>query len=399
MRILVLALNDLLLTLKDRPVFFWMIIMPVGFVFIFGQMDRDNKTPPKVSLGVVDQDQSFLSLAFREALRREGFSIRETDSADPDSIAAIPRYVHVPAGFQDSIALGQQVTLPLTVRANADSEFSMTAEMHIQRAIIATLVNLIESDRRLSGAPDDQTPGALNAIQPLEIDTEFERVFAAVAAEPPRITMASENAGSGRPVPGGMRQSLPAMLTLFMLVNTGIYGAVILTQEKQDRVLARLATFPLSRPAILTGKLLGRTCLALMQAAILLLAGRYLLHAYIGSSLLGLSLLVICLAVAVGAIALFWGAVLRRGEQATAVTMVVSLFLGAIGGCWWPLEVVPAWMRTAGHISPAAWAMDGFHALISFGAGVEGVLIPCLVLLAYAAVFGLIGARLLRFTD
>jgi ABC-2 type transport system permease protein len=195
-----------------------------------------------------------------------------------------------------------------------------------------------------------------------------------------------------------MGQSLPAMLTLFMLINTGIYGAVFLTQERQDRVLARLATFPLSRRSILAGKLLGRTLMALLQAAILLLAGRFLLGAYLGGSLLALALVVLCLSLAVAAIALFWGAVLRRVNQATSVTLTVSLFLGAIGGCWWPLEVVPGWMRSAGHISPAAWAMDGFHAVISFGAGTAAVVVPCLMLLAYATLFTLVGARMLRWT-
>jgi len=37
--------------------------------------------------------------------------------------------------------------------------------------------------------------------------------------------------------------------------------------------------------------------------------------------------------------------------------------LAALGGAWWSLEVVPEWMRTVGHISPVAWAMDGYTSL------------------------------------
>ncbi len=416
-RALVLALNDLRLTAKDRPVIFWMIIMPIAFVVLLGSMNTGGGDAPKVALAVVDEDQSFLSHAFRDALSREGFSIRDIPVGDIDSLETSPRSVRIPPGFQDSVAAACQVPIYFHKKSDADASYSMTAEMHLQRAIIQILVHLAQTAKRLSGSDaakgsiSEETPeGAFHAISalfssdaglpmPIAIDERFGRTFAEVAAESSTITVETETAGRGRAVPSGTAQSLPAIITLFMLLNTAIYGAVFLTQEKQDRVLQRIATFPLSRGSILAGKLLGRTLLALLQAAVLLLAGRFLLGAYLGNSLLGLLFLILCLALAVASLALFWGAILRRVEQAVAVVMIVSLFLGGIGGCWWPLEVVPAWMRTAGHISPAAWAMDGFHSLISFGAGGSAVVLPCLILLAYALVFALAGARLLRFSD
>ena len=42
--------------------------------------------------------------------------------------------------------------------------------------------------------------------------------------------------------------------------------------------------------------------------------------------------------------------------------------------------------------------MDGFHALISFGSGVEGVMVPSLALMGFAVVFTGLGARFLRVT-
>ena len=40
--------------------------------------------------------------------------------------------------------------------------------------------------------------------------------------------------------------------------------------------------------------------------------------------------------------------------------------------------------------------MDGFHALISFGHGVEAVVLPAAVLLGFAALFAALGSSLLR---
>jgi ABC-type multidrug transport system permease subunit len=182
-------------------------------------------------------------------------------------------------------------------------------------------------------------------------------------------------------------------------VNTGMYGGISLIVEKQERILARMAGCPLSRGGIVAGKLLGGVLIAAVQAAVLLLAGRLLFRADVGHSVLGLALVVVCFALVCAALALAWGAVVRRPEQAYVLVLVTSMFLGALGGCWWPLEVVPGWMQTLGHLSPTAWAMDGLHALISFGAGAGAVAVPCLVLLAYAAVLSFLATRGLRFTE
>ncbi len=45
---------------------------------------------------------------------------------------------------------------------------------------------------------------------------------------------------------------------------------------------------------------------------------------------------------------------------------------------------------------PSAWAMDGFHALISFGHGLEAVMIPSTALLGFGLVFSAVGARFLK---
>jgi ABC-type multidrug transport system permease subunit len=351
---------------------------------------------------VLDEDRSFLSQSFRQDLERQGFVLRDLTRADIDSARTGPRYVRIPAGFQDSVAAARQVPVHFQTRPGADEEFSVTARMHVQRAILATISNLVLATAgSATGEPaaGASSPGAGAAPAPLVFDERFQAAYREVAARPGLITIAAETAGRGRAVPAGMGHSLPATITLFMLINTAIYGAVILAEEKQNQILGRIATFPISRRRILAGKLIGRALLGLMQAAVLLLAGRWIFGVYLGRSLPALILVTGCLALAVAALALFWGAVVRRVEQATALVLVVSLFLGAIGGCWWPLEVVPSWMQAAGHISPAAWAMDGFHTVLSFGAGIEAVAVPCLVLLGYAVLFTLLGARLLRFTS
>jgi ABC-2 type transport system permease protein len=72
------------------------------------------------------------------------------------------------------------------------------------------------------------------------------------------------------------------------------------------------------------------------------------------------------------------------------------MLLAGLGGCWWPSEVMPRWLWRAAHVLPTPWAMDGFHALLSFGHGLDAVLVPAAALLGFAALFAVLGARFLR---
>jgi len=72
--------------------------------------------------------------------------------------------------------------------------------------------------------------------------------------------------------------------------------------------------------------------------------------------------------------------------------------MAGLGGCWWPIEVMPSWARHLAHAFPTGWAMDAFHALISFGLGVEAVLLPAAVLLGFGVLFSALGVRFLKYS-
>jgi ABC-2 type transport system permease protein len=380
--ILTLAAGELRLVSKERQALIWILVMPIAFIYLFGRMMGGGGGPVKTALTVVDRDRTFLSGAFLENLRGEGFVLRNV-SPDSAGIVQSIRTVTVPLGFSDSLAAGNRVAVRMEMGKNSGSDRDMTAEVHIQKAIVRTLAVLAEIDT-----------AEVRPMLPVQ-DAGFQQHFREMSARPPVVEVSSKNAGRGKAVPSGFAASAPAMLVLFMLVNTVIYSALLLTQEKQTRCLARLASQPVSRFGLLTGKLLGRLALAMGQSVILLIAGR-LMGVYWGPSPVGLFLLLVCLGLACASLGMMIGAVLRTPEQAGAVGWILPLFLSAIGGCWWPLEVVPHWMQVAGHISPAAWAMGALHGLISFGRGGEVVIVPCLVLLGYTAVFLAVGARKLR---
>jgi ABC-type multidrug transport system permease subunit len=370
-QIAVLALNDLRLTVRDRPAFVWMILLPLSLMWMFGSMNRGN-APQKVSLGIEDHDGGWLARALVTELAGEKVTLTEISGKNNQEKPA--RILVIPQGFTTNVLAGHQQKLHLENTSGANQDFSLAAQVDIVRAIVRIVGRLAET------GPAAQDP----------------RAFAALAARPPLVTVAASTAGGGHPVPQGFAQSVPGTLTMIVLMMTLIYGAFFLTLEKRQGMLRRQATLPLSRSTLFLGKLAGRLLLAILQSILLLLAGRYLFGVSLGTSPAGLAVLLGTYLLAVAALSTLLGALLATPEQASAVGWVASMLLAGLGGCWWPSEVMPRWLWKAAHIFPTPWAMDGFHSLLSYGHGLEAVILPAGVLLGFAAVFAGLGARLLR---
>ena len=373
-QIAVLALNDLRLTVRDRPAFVWMLLLPLALMWMFGAMNNRGGGPQKVSLGIEDHDGGWLARALVTELANEKVVLTEiTGKGVPDQEKPA-RILVIPQGFTANVLAGHQQKLHLENTSGANQDFSLAAEVDIVRAIVRIVGRLAET------GPATNDP----------------RAFAALAARPPLVTVAASTAGGGHPVPQGFAQSVPGTLTMIVLMMTLIYGAFFLTLEKRQGLLRRQATLPLSRSTLFLGKLAGRLLIALIQSILLLLAGRYLFGVALGSSPAGLTVLLGAYLLSVAALSTLLGAVLATPEQASAVGWVLSMLLAGLGGCWWPSEIMPRWLWKAAHVFPTPWAMDGFHALLSFGHGLEAVLVPAGVLLGFAVVFAGVGARLLR---
>jgi len=369
-----IAGNDLRLTARDRASFLWMLLLPLALMWMFGAMNSGGG-PRKASLAVEDRDGGWLARALVKELAGERIELVEVPPgpavASGKKPEPPPRTLVIPQGFTANVLAGRQQKLVLAKASGAREEFSLAAEVDVVRAIVRVVGRLAEGGTNPGG-------------------------FSTLAARPPLVSVAVSTAGGGHPVPSGFAQSVPGTLTMTVLMMTLIYGAVFLTLEKRQGMIRRQATLPLPRGTIFLGKLLGRLFIAGAQAVLLLAAGRLVFGLSWGSSPGGLALLLGAYLLAVAALSTLLGAILETPEQASAVGWISSMLLAALGGCWWPSEVMPRWLWRAAHVLPTPWAMDGFHALISFGHGIDAVILPAAVLLGFAVVFAVLGSRFLR---
>jgi ABC-type multidrug transport system permease subunit len=72
------------------------------------------------------------------------------------------------------------------------------------------------------------------------------------------------------------------------------------------------------------------------------------------------------------------------------------MVLAVFGGCWYPSAFFPAFLRSVTGLDPAAWAMDGFLAVLSPAAGSGAALRSTALLLGFGLIVFLLAAAASR---
>jgi len=364
-KILTLAANDLKLVLRDRSSLFWMFIAPVLWVGLFGRVaGGGDGSDVRIGLEVRVQEESPAANKIVGLLEAENFNVvpvrpGAAESSEAESEERPSRRLTIPAGFEAALKAREKIHIELFENKDANPEATFAAEVAVNRAVI----------RLLAGE-------AFGGMEPAQ----------------DQIRISSTWAGS-RKVPSGLEQAIPGYLVMFVMMSTLIYGSAGLAAERKGGTIARLATSPVSRAEMILGKLAGRALIATLQVAVFIVMGTTFFRISWGSSPAGLAALLGTLVLCAGALGLLGGTLFRSPDAASGSGVVISLLMAALGGCWWPLELMPRWLQTAAHVFPTTWALNGLHEVISWGGGLRNVLAPTLVLLFFALTAGTLAVQ------
>jgi ABC-2 type transport system permease protein len=197
------------------------------------------------------------------------------------------------------------------------------------------------------------------------------------------------NPRSGRP--SSVQQNVPAWLIFGMFLVVMPISSLFIV-ERREGTLARLVSQQVPFSMLLLGKVGPFFAVNLLQAALMLLAGRYVVPWFGGEALVVPPSwdLLAAVAASTSLAAIGWGLAVavftRTSEQAIVVGGVGTILVAAIGGIMVPRFVMPESMHRLVDLSPMAWALEGFHAVILRHGGWGDIAVPCAKLLVLAAV-------------
>lgn len=224
------------------------------------------------------------------------------------------------------------------------------------------------------------------------IDADLSRI--ANRAKPIAIPVHYPGGGGEQALPLGFQYTAPANLVLFVMIN-GLVSSLTIIRLRSSGLSQRLLATPARTWELFAMLTVGPFQQILAQALFLIFSARWFFGVHWGDSIgvLLLTTALICFGVS---LVFLMGTIFRSPEQPTSLGPWIGVFLGMLGGCMWPLDVVPPFMKTLAYLSPAAWAMNGYLALIFSHASAVAILPDVAAMLLFAVAFSAIGILRLR---
>ncbi|TDD70123.1 ABC transporter permease [Actinomadura rubrisoli] len=188
---------------------------------------------------------------------------------------------------------------------------------------------------------------------------------------------------------------VPGVLIQLALFGAGFVGFGLIA-DLRSGVVERLRVTPVSRTALLLGRVLRDAFVLAVQAVMLLAAGLALgLRAPVGGIVVGL---VFVVSLAVSAASLSYVLALRtRSEDAFAPLLsTVTLPLMLLSGILLPMSMAPGWLDAVSRLTPFRYVVDAARAAFlgdyATAAVAEGALVTVVLLVVSVA----LGARRFR---
>jgi ABC-2 type transport system permease protein len=383
-RILDIAFNDLLQLSRDFKTFMFLLIMPIIFTFLFGFAfggfgggDSDSRLP----VGYLSQDDHWVTRSLHDLLdRSEVIRLDENvfrSASDLEQLVAdgdLADAVIIPDGYGKAVLKGKSARLIVITDPNS------TAWTTVEAELLALATRLDGAIRTATVIEETGADGpSFNYTVKQTLAAWDEPPIATQETTSPALQKSENNNGA-------MTHTAPGMMLQFAIAGL-LTAAQIIVAERKSRTLQRLLTTSARRVHIVVGHYLAILFMILMQFIILILFAQIVLKVDYLRVPAGSFLVAFSAALCIAALGLLIGILAKTEEQAIIFSLVPMFVFAGLGGAWVPLEVTGATFRAVGHVSPVAWAMDGFQNIVARGLGFGSVLVPAAALLGYAAFF------------
>ncbi|NOY24059.1 MAG: ABC transporter permease [Acidobacteria bacterium] len=354
--------------LKEKRTMVWVIVMPLIFAVFFGMVFRGTSggSHSEGLVSILNHDSGPIGEELSNFLKKKNFDVRST--VVPNTIATIEIPETFTSGYMNGTPPDIRVTFPADVAGNRPAQLKMYLAQFTLRMIRSAI--WIREHHMVT---DD---------------------FHAVFSRAPGVTL-KKTEGERKVIPAGFSLSFPGNLIMFVMLNILIYGGITLRQDMESGITRRTLVAPISKTGFITASVLFRTIIGVFQALIILVAGQLFFHVNYLTASIWLLPLITLFSLAIASLSMLLATTVRNPDRISTAAIILTLPLAALGGCWWPLEIVPKfWQKIAWYL-PTGNIRDVFSKLFIHEIGFTDIasnaayLVVLPVILTVAAVYRL----------
>jgi len=394
-RILAITRKDTLLRFSSVAEWLYFLILPIFFTLVLAG-GTGGPSDPRIRLAVVDQAGTSLAADLVSALE-------QSDAVRPDL---------VDLATAENQFEGRQLSAVLIIPAGFDPTHLEQGQAELELRQLPNSMNALVAARAVSAAGDRIGSAAAIAassvaeaerIKPFGSDAARQAYFAAgleqaqaqMAQAPNRVAETEGITKEQIEYDPRANSSAGQLITWVFVPLIGI--SALFAYERQKGTLRRLLTTPTPKATFLFGTIAGQVVMALVQMLLLVIFGIVVMRLNWGHSPAALAVILIASTLAAAALGTALGTLVKTESQANGLAIMLGMVMALLGGCWYPIELFPQFVRTAVKILPTSWAMQGMLDIVLRGQGLAGILPEALVLLGFAALFFFFGVWRFRW--
>ncbi len=406
MKALSITLKDLQLLLKDRGSLFQYFLLPLLFVLVLsgGLSSIGSSTPDaRLALAVVNLDNGSAAQTLLAGIDEAGGVRTELyEQAKAEAMLdknELGRVLFIPADFSAGLSAGNPVTLRLVTHPDASAQQTEAVLLVVQGVVNdMTLESQILASLRQMGDMQAGDPAAAQAFSTENLVQQASSQFIHSRAQPLIVVNQTVPAkqGESQAMPDLGRAVLTGVTVLFVFLSAQTTAHSI-HEEKKVGSFRRLMAAPMSRAALLAGKILPNFITALVQFLVIFGLGSLALRLIgatpvpIENAPLGVLLVSILTALCASALGVAIAAFARTEGQISGIGMLVLWGMGLLGGCIAPAFLLDRYLGPLPKIVPHYWANSAFDDLLIRGLGLQDVALDLVVLLGFCILFFAIG--------
>lgn len=402
-----IALKDLQIFVRDRGSLVNLFLLPLVFIIVLTtsmQSFVDEDQDERVDLPVVNLDpRGEIAQVLIEQLNDDGgfrVELYERDEAQTQLENLDIEYVLIiPDDFTDKINANESVALRLLTHPDADE----TTIDSVSRAVTGVSRGMSLQTQLIAGF---EQMGDMEATSP-EGTVVFttDRIVAQARSqiersqnEPLIVVESMRPASLGEEVeePNAIQQNAPGYTIIFVFL-TAQATAFSIYREKREGSFRRLLAAPISKIALLVGKMIPNFITGLVQIGVIFATSVLILpligldRLTLGKDPLALIIVSLLIALCSTGLGIFITALARTEAQIGGISALALWMMGAVGGCLFPPFLLGGLLDTIGKLVPHHWAIQAYHDLIVRGRVLADVTTELLVLLGFSLAFFVIG--------
>ena len=299
----------------------------------------------------------------------------------------IAGFLAFPADFTQGVTMGYGAQLEVV--ADAEAVDTRAALNGVARVIASRVGSQQVATSAIIGLMVGEV--LADSFDMEDIEEAVQEVFpdsGAATAEESFIELETDKVGDVEPL-NAANYVIPGYLVMFVFFGAAL-SAETIVRERQNHTLERLLTGSVRRESLLAGMFGGTAAKGLIQILIFWTVGILVFRIDLGLSPAAVIVLSILMVLMSSAFAIMLATLVKTQRSAGSIALLMSMVLAPLGGCWWPLFVMPKWLQFVARLTPHGWATTGFNKLMLFGADFSAALPQMLALVGLAVVFGVI---------